>query len=754
LFSIRGRDTLCLSAQGHWHDARIARHGERDATFDRVGSKGAADHRMRNMPIRTPLAPRRLVSITWGLIIASLAPAAAYAQIQSPSSTTWAVQNIGNPAPNGWAAIDNDRFTIAASVTGISAQTDQFRFVYQILSGDVQIVARLDSLAPADRLSKAGLMIRSSLQPDASQGSLLMSGDGTLTLHSRKESGGLATSLSRHRTAGAPQWLGLQRAGTRVVAYSSSDGETWTVIGTDSIEFGAVVYVGIAVSSQDVGQTTIAETSQMTFIGLPAEQQHRDIGAVPIPGSAWYTQGTYTVTGSGAALSDAQDQFHLVYQAMRGDVDVSARVASLTDVSPGAKAGVMIRESLGPASRYASALITAGHEYAFDRRVEAGWPSDRTDGGSGAAPGWVRLVRRGTHVEAFRSGDGSTWTLMESTEIAMGEEIYVGLAVTSQDSTIEATANLDNVRIASILEDAGLAPTLDKAGVESLALPNLPPAVTLLTPANGATFAAPATVTMSAAAVDPEERLSRVEFHANGTLIGTATTSPYRWTWSSVPAGSYTLTAVAADADGGTTTSSAVAITVTAPNQAPTVTLTSPATGATFTAPATIALTASASDPENRLGRVDFYNGSTLLATDTASPFSFTWSSVPAGSYTLTAVATDADGGSATSTAGSITVNTPPSSTSSTRVIFTASADHDAMVTNYLLEVFTIGTDPNTGSAIASADIGKPAPDANGDITIDETSFFDALSPGRYTVTVAAVWDDGTTRSDPITYTR
>ena len=81
-----------------------------------------------------------------------------------------------------------------------------------------------------------------------------------------------------------------------------------------------------------------------------------------------------------------------------------------------------------------------------------------------------------------------------------------------------------------------------------------------------------------------------------------------------------------------------------AANQAPTVALTSPANGATFTAPATVTLTASASDPENRLARVEFYRDSTLLGTDTASPYAFTWSSVAAGSYTLTAEAVDADG--------------------------------------------------------------------------------------------------------------
>ena len=85
--------------------------------------------------------------------------------------------------------------------------------------------------------------------------------------------------------------------------------------------------------------------------------------------------------------------------------------------------------------------------------------------------------------------------------------------------------------------------------------------------------------------------------------------------------------------------------------------LTSPANGATFTAPATVTLTASASDPESRLARVEFYRDGTLLGTDTSSPYSFTWSQAPAGSYTLTARAFDSDGGQATSSAVTITVN-------------------------------------------------------------------------------------------------
>ena len=57
------------------------------------------------------------------------------------------------------------------------------------------------------------------------------------------------------------------------------------------------------------------------------------------------------------------------------------------------------------------------------------------------------------------------------------------------------------------------------------------------------------------------------------------------------------------------------------PNQAPTATLTAPAPGATFTAPASITMTATASDSDGSVARVEFRNGSTLArAVDTTAP--------------------------------------------------------------------------------------------------------------------------------------
>jgi chitinase len=91
---------------------------------------------------------------------------------------------------------------------------------------------------------------------------------------------------------------------------------------------------------------------------------------------------------------------------------------------------------------------------------------------------------------------------------------------------------------------------------------NTPPVVTITSPAAGATFTAPATVTLKATASDADGSVAKVEFFNGGTSLGAVTASPYSVTWSNVAAGSYSITVVATDNAGATTTSSAVAITV------------------------------------------------------------------------------------------------------------------------------------------------------------------------------------------------
>ncbi len=97
-------------------------------------------------------------------------------------------------------------------------------------------------------------------------------------------------------------------------------------------------------------------------------------------------------------------------------------------------------------------------------------------------------------------------------------------------------------------------------------------------------------------------------------------------------------------------------------NTAPSVAITAPANGTIYSAPATISLAATAADSDGTVAQVSFYNGTTLIATDTSAPFTATWSGVPVGTFSLTAVATDNSGASTTSAAIAVQVVAPPPS--------------------------------------------------------------------------------------------
>jgi autotransporter-associated beta strand protein len=188
------------------------------------------------------------------------------------------------------------------------------------------------------------------------------------------------------------------------------------------------------------------------------------------------------------------------------------------------------------------------------------------------------------------------------------------------------------------------------------------PSVALTSPANNAVFTSPVNITLAATAADVAGSIAKVEFFAGATKLGEDTTSPYSFTWTNAPAGSHSITARATDDENAATTSAAVAITVNGPaNAPPTVALTAPANNAVVTAPASVTLTATAGDTDGTVSKVEFFQGATRLGEDTTSPYSFTWSGVPAGSYSLTALATDSSNATTTSIAVNITVNAPPS---------------------------------------------------------------------------------------------
>ena len=180
-----------------------------------------------------------------------------------------------------------------------------------------------------------------------------------------------------------------------------------------------------------------------------------------------------------------------------------------------------------------------------------------------------------------------------------------------------------------------------------------PPSVTVTNPVEGAIFVAPANITIQAAATDSDGTVTNVQFFANTNAVGSATASPFSIVASNLAAGSYALTAVASDNSGLTSTSAVVNISVVAPLS---VTVANPVEGAIFVAPANVSIQAAATDPNGTVTNVEFFANTNLVGSAAASPFSIVASNLAAGSYALTAVASDNSGLTSTSAVVNISV--------------------------------------------------------------------------------------------------
>lgn len=187
------------------------------------------------------------------------------------------------------------------------------------------------------------------------------------------------------------------------------------------------------------------------------------------------------------------------------------------------------------------------------------------------------------------------------------------------------------------------------------------PRVLVTAPAPGTQYLAPVSISISATTTPPAARL---DFLANGELIGTTTSNSF--VWSNAPLGTHRLQARVVESDGSVSLSPPVPIQVTdrdsgRVNSAPSVQLTSPASGTVFATPATVTLTASAADGDGTVTQVDFYQGGALVGSSTSAPHSVTLANLASGTYSFLALAIDDLSAASVSATVNVIVNTPPS---------------------------------------------------------------------------------------------
>ncbi len=382
------------------------------------------------------------------------------------------------PAPEGWATLDIGQtatgaffeqgagYEIRGDGADIWGRSDGFRFAFKKLTGDGMITAKLAQLSAPHEWTKAGLMIRKSLAPDSQNFFAMKSPDGgTDRVRIQYRQARSADTIGEDGTAlDEPMWLRLVRNGDEFAGYASPDGATgsWEQIATSqTVGMDEDVYIGLAITSHQSGTPATAIFEDISLTGdiqpptgdeaayleatpAPFDWQATDIGATALDGRLWYDLDTeaYTLLGAGDDIWGVSDGFLFAYKQLNGDGSISARVLNLDPTHTSAKAGVMIRESMEPASKHAMTNLRPAGGLEFLRRVQTGGATTDppADGTVVPIPGWIRLTRTGNQFVSEYSLDGLDWTEYASETITMPAQVLIGLTACSHGSFLTEAA--------------------------------------------------------------------------------------------------------------------------------------------------------------------------------------------------------------------------------------------------------------------------------------------------------------------------
>ena len=180
---------------------------------------------------------------------------------------------------------------------------------------------------------------------------------------------------------------------------------------------------------------------------LPAPWSSQDVGAVGTAGSASYSNGTFTVRGAGANIWGNADSFRYVYQQANGNLQMWARITSMQNTNPNAKAGVMLRESLAPNSAHVVLNIKPNGGIEFMTRSSTGAQTSYIAGSASGLPEFVGFVRNGSTVTGYVSSNGSSWTAVGSVSFNVGSSVLAGMVVCAANTSTLNTSTFDTAAV-------------------------------------------------------------------------------------------------------------------------------------------------------------------------------------------------------------------------------------------------------------------------------------------------------------------
>lgn len=197
---------------------------------------------------------------------------------------------------------------------------------------------------------------------------------------------------------------------------------------------------------------TVSISIEDTPCPLPTPWKTVDIGVDGSPGYAAFADATQTFTVRGVGdIDGSADMCQIVYQNLIGDGILIARVTDQLDTDGYARAGIMMRESLGAGSRHVAMVLTPNEVAQFRYRTNAGGSTNSSNKSGQKVPKWVKLVREGSVFTGYVSDDGATWIQVGSKTLALSETLKVGMVVSSNKTSVLGWATFTNVSLAPLV---------------------------------------------------------------------------------------------------------------------------------------------------------------------------------------------------------------------------------------------------------------------------------------------------------------
>ncbi len=201
-------------------------------------------------------------SVSVGLVVTSANSAALGTATFSNVSVTplpapWQSLDLGATGLQGSAEYFNGAYTLKGAGT-LSGTSDNFHFLYQTLSGDGQILARISTLQNTGTSADIGVMIRDGLTGGSMYAYMGTDGTGAFNWQSRSATGGNTTQVAGGTGTAPNLWVKVTRSGNTLSGYQSTDGTNWTLVSSQTISMGTNIYLGFVNAS---GSTSTLNTS-------------------------------------------------------------------------------------------------------------------------------------------------------------------------------------------------------------------------------------------------------------------------------------------------------------------------------------------------------------------------------------------------------------------------------------------------------------------------------------------------------------